>query len=47
MDVQIVKIVSVPVLDRQNGLTVAVINLYNPTLVDHETFMDVSQLISH
>jgi len=35
------------VLDRQNGLPVAVISLYNPSIVDFETYMDISQLISH
>lgn len=34
-------------LDRQNGLPVAVISLYNPSIVDFETYMDISQLISH
>ena len=44
---QIEKVVAVPVLDRQNGLPVAVISLYNPTNADADTLMDVSQLISH
>lgn len=43
----ITRVVAVPVLDRQNGLPVAVISLYNPKKEESETMLDVSQLISH
>ena len=28
-------------------MPVAVLNLYNPSVIDHDTYMDISQLISH
>ncbi len=42
MDGTVVKIVAVPVLDKQNGMPVAVISLYNPSEIDHDTYMDIS-----
>ena len=36
------KIVAVPVLDRQNGLPLAVISLYNPKVCDNDTLLDLS-----
>ena len=47
MESAVVKIVAVPVLDKQNGMPVAVISLYNPSDIDHDTYMDISQLVSH
>jgi len=42
MDSAVVKIVAVPVLDKQNGMPVAVISLYNPSEVDFDTYTDIS-----
>ena len=47
LDKEITKICAVPVLDRQNGLPLAVISLYNPQQTDHDTLLDVSQMLSH
>lgn len=45
---KIEKVISVPVLDRQNGMPVAVVSVYNPKVhVETDTLMDVAQLISH
>lgn len=41
-DKPIEKIVAVPVLDRQNGLPLAVMSIYNPKSVDNDTLLDVS-----
>lgn len=41
-DKEINKIIAVPVLDRQNGLPLAVISLYNPQPIDNDTLLDVS-----
>ena len=46
-DVEITKVIAVPVLDRQNGLPLAVISMYNPQQVDHDILLDVSQMLSH
>ena len=43
----ITRVVAVPVLDRQNGLPVAVISQNNPKKEESETMLDVSQFISH
>jgi hypothetical protein len=39
---EIKKIVSVPVLDKQNGVPVAVISVYNPKKYDNDMLMDVA-----
>jgi len=48
IDKDITKLVAVPVLDRQNGLPLAVISLYNPQQnCEPEMLLDVSQMLSH
>lgn len=41
------KVVAVPILDRQNGLPLAVISLYNPQQAEGDQLMDVGQMFSH
>ena len=47
MEQAVIKVVAVPILDRQNGVPLAVLSLYNPQIISTDTLQDISQVLSH
>jgi hypothetical protein len=39
---EVKKVIAVPVLDRQNGMPVAVLSIYNPKKYDNDILLDVA-----